>query len=329
MHFAFPLAFLLLPLPILLWWASTRLGAARRAAVGFSDLGLLDVTGAVRPSWETHAPLALSALALVLLVVGLARPQFGMSVQKTTSDGLDIILCLDTSGSMKAEDLQPTRIDAARMVSKAFVRARPDDRIGLVVFAAVAFTQCPLTTDHEALERMLDTVSTKTTHTDGTAIGNALVTCVNRLKDVPGKSKVIILMTDGRNNCGEISPLDAAKLAAQFGIKIYTIGMGSQGDAPITVRDAFGNRETVRIRADLDVKTLQAIANATGGRFFRATDTGALAGVYNSIDHLEKRKAPETVVVGYHDLYPWFVLPALGLLALSAVLERTIWQEVP
>jgi len=230
---------------------------------------------------------------------------------------------------MRAQDLQPTRVDAARLVSEEFVKARPDDRIGLVVFSAVAFTQCPLTTDHQALEHMLDGVKAGMTHTDGTAIGSAIATCINRLKDVPGKSKVIILLTDGSNNAGEIDPQTAAKMAKKYGIKIYTIGMGTDGEAPITIPDRFGQERTYTIRADLDEDCLRQIADTTGGKFYRAQDTQALASVYSEINKLEKREVPKTEVVDYREMYPWFLVPALALLALNAMLERTMLQEVP
>jgi Ca-activated chloride channel family protein len=330
MHFASPYAFLLLPLILGLWWVNVRRGQARHAAVGWSDIALVRIPGAIRPAWEDHLPLALTALGLVCLVIALARPQFGLATQKITSNGIDMMMCLDTSGSMNAQDLQPTRVAAARRVSQQFVSERPDDRIGLVVFSAVAFTQCPLTTDHQALQTLLDGVKIGMTRTDGTAIGSAIATCINRLKDVPGKSKVIILLTDGSNNSGEIDPITAAKMAAKYGIKIYTIGMGTKGLAPISVPDpTFGGERTVMVRGDLDEGTLQKIADLTGGKFFRATDTEALAGVYSEINRLEKREAPKTEIVDYRELYPWFLVPALALLGLNALLERTLLQEVP
>ena len=329
MRFASPEAFLLLPLVAALWWTNLRRGRMRQPAVGYSDIALVRIPGAVRPPWEAHLPLALTALCLGLLVVVLARPQMGLSTQNVTSNGIDMMICLDTSGSMNAQDLVPTRVAAARKVSQEFVRSRPDDRLGLVVFSAVAFTQCPLTTDHNALQTLLDGVKIGMTRTDGTAIGSAIATCINRLKDVPGKSRVIILLTDGSNNSGEIDPITAAKMAAKYGIKIYTIGMGTAGPAPITVNDPLLGERTVMVQGDLDEASLQKIADLTGGRFYRATDTDALASVYGEINRLEKREAPKAQVVDYRELYPWFLMPALALLGLNALLERTAWQEVP
>ncbi|NDD28822.1 MAG: VWA domain-containing protein [Proteobacteria bacterium] len=329
MRFETPLALLLLPIIALLWWASIRRGRPRQAAIGYSDIALVRFPGAIRPAWEDRIPVALTALAMTLLVIALARPQHGLTTQQVSSNGIDMMLCLDTSGSMNAQDLVPTRVAAARKVSQQFVRERTDDRLGLVVFSAVAFTQCPLTTDHGALLTLLDSVKIGMTRTDGTAIGSAIATCINRLKDVPGKSKVIVLLTDGSNNAGEIDPLTAAKMAAKYGIKIYTIGMGTTGLAPMTVNDPVLGERTVMVRGDLDEGTLQKIADLTGGRFFRATDTEALAGVYGEINRLEKREAPKAAVVDYRELYPWFLLPALALLGLNALLERSVLQEVP
>lgn len=329
MRFADPYLFLLLPFIVGLWWMNNHRGRPRQAAVAYSDIALVRVPGAVRPAWEEHIPLALTALSLICLLAALARPQFGLTTQHISSNGIDMVICLDTSGSMQAQDLQPTRVDAARLVSQDFVKGRPDDRIGLVVFSSVAFTQCPLTTDHQALQNMLDNVKAGMTHTDGTAIGSAIATCINRLKDVPGKSKVIILLTDGSNNTGEIDPLTAARMAARYGIKIYTIGMGTDGVAPITVKDQFGMEHTEMIRGDLDEDALMQIADITGGKFYRAADTDKLAEVYAEINKLEKREVPKTEVVDYREIYPWFLVPGLALLALNALLERTRLQEVP
>lgn len=329
MRFADPFAFLLVPLLALLWWAATRPGRARTAAVAYSDVDLVSLPGAVRPAWEQHLPLALTALAMLSLVAALARPQLGMVARQTPSLGIDMMLCLDTSGSMQAQDLRPTRVVAAREVSKEFVRERPDDRIGLVVFSSVAFTQCPVTTDHNALVTMLNGVTVGMTRSDGTAIGSALATCINRLKDLPGRSKVVILLTDGSNNTGEIDPLTAAKLAARHGIKVYTIGVGTNGPAPVTVKDPLFGERTVLMKVDLDEGALQKIADLTGGRYYRATDKDALSGVYAEINRLEKRAVPRSNIVDYQELYPWFLVPGLVLLALNALLERTLWMEVP
>ena len=328
MHFVTPAAFLLLPLLAALWWMSLRHGKSRQAALAFSDLDLVRIPGAIRPAWENHVPLALTALSLACLVVALARPQLGLSKQVVKSNGIDIMLCMDTSGSMQARDLLPNRSAAATAVSQQFVEERPGDRIGLVVFSGQALTQCPLTTDHGSLLTALKGTKVGMTHTDGTAVGSAIATCINRLKDVPGKSKVVILLTDGSNNAGEIDPAAAAAMAAKYGIKIYTIGMGTDGPAPMPVQDALGGERTVMVRGDLDEASLQQIAATTGGTYFRATDIRDLQGVYGEINRLEKRDAPTAQVVHYQELYAWFLWPAVMLLGSSLLLEHSVLKEL-
>lgn len=329
LRLATPWALALLPLVLLLLWDAARRAGRKRASVGYSDLDLLEAAHIARPSWESHLPLGLVSLAVALLTLGLARPQSSLGMKPVTSEGLDIILCLDTSPSMQAPDVAPTRMDAARAVSLAFVQGRPDDRIGVVVFSGISLTQCPLTVDHPVLLQLLEGVRVGMTQTDGTAVGDGLLTSVNRLKDVPGNSKVVILLTDGRSNAGEIDPLTAAKMATRFGIKVYTIGVGTQEGGSFTRTDEFGFPQAVPIEADLDEGTLREIASLTGGKYFRATDAESLASVYAEIDRLEKRVAPRQVVVDYRELYPWFVAPGLLLLALALVLEHTLLMEVP
>jgi Ca-activated chloride channel family protein len=328
-HFAQPLVLLLLPLLFALLYDNVRRGRARKVSVGWSDLGLLRQSAALRPAWEEHLPITLTALSLALLIVALARPQAGLAMHTVTSSGINIMLCVDTSGSMQAEDLQPSRVLAARNVSKDFVSGRPEDRIGLVVFAANPITMCPLTLDHTALHTMLDSVKAGMTKSDGTAIGNALATCVNRLKDVPGKSKAIVLLTDGRNNMGEIDPVTAARLAASFGIKIYTVGLGTHGPAPFPVNDPMFGPRTVMIEEDLDENQLSQIADVSGGKYFRATDTPSLQAIYKEIDRMEKSPVPRTQYLEYRELYGWLVLPALLMALAGGVLERTLLAEVP
>ncbi len=298
----------------------------RQPGVGFSDLSLVEWSSAARPIWEGRIPVALTAVGMTLLVFGLTRPQFGLTGQNISAAGIDIMMCIDTSTSMNARDLVPNRLEAAKEVSKAFVNSRPDDRIGVVVYAAVAFTQCPLTIDHSTVDLLLDNIASGITRTDGTAIGTALATCVNRLKDIPGQSKVVILLTDGRNNAGELDPLAGAELAKEFGIRIYTIGVGTRGQAPAG-RDPFGIAQQLRV--DIDDETLTKIADITGGRYFRATDNQSLAQIYREIDKLEKTEKPKEVVTRYRELYPYVVLPGALLLALSMLLSRTLYREVP
>lgn len=313
---------LLLGLPALLY-AQSRPSNRRLTSVGFSDLRLLSWSKSARPSYQGRLPLALLVLSLILAILAMARPQEGYTKHTITKSGIDIMLCLDTSSSMKAMDLTPNRLAAAIEVSKNFVEGRGDDRIGLVVFAAQAMTSCPLTTDHGAIGLYLDNVQIGITGTDGTAIGNGLATAINRLKKAEGKSKVIILLTDGRNNAGELDPMAAAKLAKTFGIRIYTIGAATRGAAPVPVTDPFGFKRQVNVRVDLDEETLQKIALETGGKYYRATDTQSLQEVYVEIDRLEKVEKPK-VETEYFDLYLYLLIPATVLLALK--LAWNIWE---
>jgi Ca-activated chloride channel family protein len=223
--------------------------------------------------------------------------------------GIDILLCLDTSTSMEATDLRPNRLEAAKAVSEAFVKSRPDDRMGLVVYAGIALTQCPLTSDHATLEALLQRIFPGITQRDGTAIGNCIATCVNRLKDIPGESKVVILLTDGRSNAGEITPEKAAELAAEYGIRIYAIGVGTESE-----------RGFLR-GAGIDMETLNTVARITGGKAFRATDNQGLQEIYEEIDRLEKVERDEKPEILYRELmiYP-------GLLAL-ALMITLLWRR--
>lgn len=337
LRFVDPMAFLLLPVLALLWWSSRR-GQVRRSTLGFSDLALLRWARGARPAWEDRVPVALRALALALLVAALARPQAGFAVQEITSRGIDIVIALDTSPSMAAEDLRPNRLEAARDVTARFVRERPADRIGLVAFGGVAVTSCPLTSDHEALLQLIQASQIDMTRVGGTAIGTAIATAVNRLKDLPAAtgerrtpstgSRIILLVTDGRSNTGEIDPLTAARLASSFGIRIYAVGVGMQGPAPITRQTVFGP-QVQTIDDDLDEEGLTRIAGATGGRFYRATDNASLAAVIAEINRLEKTERPRQAFVDARELFPWLLAPALALLVLGAVLEETVLREVP
>jgi len=244
-----------------------------------------------------------------MLLLGLARPQQSLGEKPQQKEGIDILLCLDTSSSMEAQDLRPNRLEAAKTVSKAFVKSRPDDRLGLVLYAGIALTQCPLTTDHGTLGLLLDGIFPGITQRDGTAIGNAIATCVNRLKDIPGKSKVVILLTDGRSNAGEIDPIKAAELAAEYGIKIYAIGVGTE------------SRQGMLMGASIDMETLDNVARTTGGKAFRATNNEGLEEIYSEIDRLEKVKRDEKPEILYREL---MAIPCSAALALFIVL---LWKR--
>lgn len=309
MRFVHPEAFFCLPLILLFLWWSRAGRTARRKSLGFSSLNLLEWSKSVTPLRLSRRTDLLYLLFWALLLLTLARPQQNLGEKPQPKQGIDILLCLDTSSSMEARDLKPNRLEAAKAVSEAFVKSRPDDRLGLVVYAGIALTQCPLTTDHATLELLLNRIFPGLTQRDGTAIGNAIVTCVNRLKDIPGDSKVVILLTDGRSNAGEIEPVKAAEIAAKYNIRIYAIGVGTE----VTRGFLRG--------AGIDMDTLNKVANATGGKAFRATNNDGLREIYAEIDRLEKVERDEKPEILYRELmiYP-------GLLALL-LLFPILWKR--
>ncbi len=274
-----------------------------------------------------HAPAVLRLAGLGLLVVALARPQSISSRQNISTEGIDIVLVLDISGSMLAQDFSPNRLDAAKQVAEEFINGRENDRIGLVVFSAESFTQCPLTTDYPVLKNLLREIRNGMI-TDGTAIGLAIANGVNRLKDSPAKSKVMIVLTDGVNNRGEIDPITAAKIAASYGIRVYTIGVGAQGMAPYPVQTPWGVR-TQLIPVELDEKSLQQVADLTGGRYFRATDNRKLQAIYREIDALERTKIEVTAYKRYTDLFPFWLLGGLLALAVELTLSSVVFWKIP
>ena len=259
---------------------------------------------------------------LTLLILGLARPQSGTRQQEITTEGIDIMLILDVSSSMKAEDFKPkNRIEAAKQVAKEFIAGRNNDRIGLVIFAGEAFTQCPLTLDYGVLVDLLDKIQVAPESWDGTAIGNGVATAVMRLKDSKAKSKVVILLTDGRNNAGEINPLTAAQVAQTFDIRIYTIGAGTKGSAMFPIEDPIFGKRYVSMPVEIDEGLLQNIANQTDGRYFRATDTEKLRDIYQEINEMEKTKIEVKEFTKYRELYINYAGAGLFLLLFELVLD--------
>ena len=274
-----------------------------------------------------HLPFALRMLGIALLIVALARPQTAASGQNIYAEGIDIAMLLDISTSMLAEDFQPNRVEAAKEVAQHFIDGRQNDRIGLVIFAAQSFTQCPMTLDYRVLKNLLRQVKPGMVE-DGTAIGMAIAQGVNRLKDSKAKSKVMILLTDGMNNRGEIDPLTAAQIAKTFTIRIYTIGVGTVGEAPYPVQTPFGIRYQ-NIPVDVDEKTLSQIADMTDGRYFRATNNKALKEIYDEIDKLEKTRVEVKAYRSYTELfYPWAALGLLSVLA-EFLLAGTVLRKLP
>ncbi len=267
-----------------------------------------------------HAGIVLRSLALIALIVALARPQSSLSWRNTTTEGIDIVIASDISGSMLAADFQPNRLEAGKNIAIDFIKNRPDDRIGLVVFSGESFTQCPLTIDHYVLINLFADVKNGMIE-DGTAIGMGLATAVNRLKDSEAKSKVIILLTDGSNNAGSIPPVTAAEIAKQFNIRVYTVGVGTRGYAPYPVQTPYGDIQYQRTKVDIDENTLTKIAATTGGRYFRATNNEALKNIYEQIDRLEKAKIDVTQYRKKTEMFLPFALLA-GILLLGEFLLR-------
>lgn len=274
-----------------------------------------------------HSPVGLRLMGLACLIIALARPQSISSRQNISTEGIDIVLLLDVSGSMLAEDFTPNRISAAKQVASDFIDGRQNDRIGLVIFSGESFTQCPLTTDYTVLKNLLQQVKNGMI-VDGTAIGMAIANGVNRLKDSQAKSKVMILLTDGVNNRGEVDPITAAKIAATYGVRIYTVGVGAEGEAPYPVQTPFGIRRQL-IPVDLDEKALSAIADMTGGKYFRATDNSKLMAIYKEIDKLERTKIEVTAYKRYTELFDTWLFLGLAFVVLEVGLSSTVLRKVP
>lgn len=270
----------------------------------------------------------LRALAVAFLVVALARPQTSFNEENVNTEGIDIVLSLDISGSMKALDFRPDRLGAAKLTASNFIQNRNNDRIGLVVFASESFTQCPLTTDHQMLQNLLKDVDEGLLES-GTAIGMGLSTAVIRLKDSDAKSRVVILLTDGDNNSGFIDPMTATEAAKQFGIRVYTIGVGKNGMAPYRVKGPFGNYQIVQQEVKLDEELLKQIANSTGGKYYNVKNTGALEQVYEEIDQLEKTRIQVTRITRKTEQFYWFLIIGGILLLVEWLLRYAIVRSIP
>ncbi len=290
----------------------------------------LEVFGEAKPTIKEklkHLPAVLRSLTFAVLIVALARPQTYSSGQNIYTEGIDIAILLDISGSMLAEDFKPNRVEAAKNVIDDFIKGRVSDKIGLVVFAKESFTQCPLTIDYSVLRNLLKQIHVGMIE-DGTAIGNAIANGVNRLKDSKAKSKVMILLTDGVNNSGEVDPITAAQIAAKFGIRIYAIGVGTIGQAPYPFQTPFGTRYQM-IPVEIDEHLLQQIASITGGRYFRATNNQKLRDIYKEIDRLEKTKVEVTSYRHATELFYGWAGAGLILLFLELTLSRTYLRKLP
>jgi Ca-activated chloride channel family protein len=322
------LLLLLIPLVALL-----QGGKGAAPAVVFSSLRPLLALGKARRSriggWLT----SLLLLALALLIVALARPRQGKTISQVQASGIDIMLAIDVSGSMQAEDFtiggeRANRLEVVKQVTQKFIEGRPNDRIGIVCFAGRPYLVSPLTLDHGWLLQNLERVRIGLVE-DGTAIGSAVASSANRLKDKESKSRIVVLLTDGDNNAGKVPPLTAAEAAKALGIKVYTIGAGTRGFAPMPVQDMFGRKVYRNVKVDVDEDTLKKIADLTGARFYRATDTKTLNQIFEQIDTLEKSTVELSQYTQYRDLFPWLLGAGFGVLALQVVLAQTVGRKLP
>lgn len=327
LSFAHPWYFgLLLLIPLLLWWLN------RNKVKRNPSLRLTTIAGVkgVKPTWRVQfrpALMVLRVIALVALSIALARPQTSNTMENFETEGIDIVLSMDISGSMRAQDFKPNRIEAAKAVALDFVKQRPTDRIGFVIFSGESFTQCPITIDHHVLQEQIS-AATSGMLQDGTSIGMGLATAVQSLRNVKGKSKVIILMTDGVNNTGLIDPATALEIAKAYKIRVYTIGVGSMGQALSPVQLPGGGEQLQLVPVQIDEPLMKKIAGETGGKYFRATDNKSLSQVYNEIDKLEKTKVEVTSYKNYAELFFPFAALALICLALEMILRYTVFRSI-
>lgn len=323
MFFEYPKLLWLLALPVLLiahyLWQELS-GRRPHLRVSVSSPWTREGTSVL--AWLRHAPFVLRILALSAIIIAIARPRSSSEVEKIDTEGIDIMLAMDVSTSMLARDLTPDRISAAKDIAIEFISQRPSDRIGIVVFAGESYTQCPLTTDRATLINLMKEVQTDLIE-DGTAIGNGLATAVARMADSDARSRVVILLTDGVNNCGSVSPQTAAEIAVTYGIRVYTIGVGANGMAPYPVMTPWGV-EMQQVKVEIDEDLLKGISNATGGRYFRATDNTKLSEIYSEINKMETARTTVDSFAVYKELFGRFALAALVCLLLEFLLRMLI-----
>jgi Ca-activated chloride channel family protein len=329
MRFADPF-WLLLALPVLAAWLPRFFRREQGDGLQYTSLRILERVLPSRPVRPEEILNALFYAGLLLAIIALARPQWGTTSEEVSGRGVDLVLCLDTSGSMASVDFKPqNRLGAALDVAKVFVNERKRDRIGLVAFGGIALTLSPLTSDKRALQELLGRIQINMTEVDGTAIGMALATSVDRLRASRAASRVIVLLTDGRSNQGAIDPLTAAKTAAAFGIKVYTVGAGSPEGGLMPIQDPLFGTRFVRMENDLDEGVLREIAAITRGLYFRAKDTQGLASIFSKINQMEKSEYKISTFTHFKDLYfPWLVVGSL-LVAAALILRQTALRRVP
>jgi Ca-activated chloride channel homolog len=317
---------LLLVLPLLALVAVRR--SRRSASIRYSAVGDVVAAGGARSGWVRHVPWMLRGLALTAFVVALARPQTGITTENVLTEGIDIVLVLDISSSMLAEDLEPNRLEAVKAVAADFVAGRRNDRLALVAFAGQAFTQAPLTFDYGVVQSLVAELDVGMIE-DGTAVGMGLATAIKRLQASDAESKVVVLLTDGSSNRGEIGPVTAAQMAQALGVRVYTIGAGSRGTTRVPVTDPLGGTRYVQMRVDIDEATLQQMAELTGGRFFRATDAESLAAIYAEIDELERTEIEVENFTQYGEEFPIPLAAGFLFLLVELGLGQTVLRRLP
>ena len=328
MFFEYPkllfLEFLLLPLIALYIWREIK---GKTPALTVPSIGQWKSGGSHIKRWMRHIPFIFRMVAVAAIILAIARPRSSQNFDKVDTEGIDIVLDMDVSTSMLARDFKPDRIGAAKDIAIEFIASRPTDRIGIVVFAGESYTQCPVTTDRVTLINMMKEVQTGLID-DGTAIGNGLATAVARLKDSDAKSKVVILLTDGVNNCGEIAPPMAAEIAKTYGIRVYCIRLVAMGEAPYPVMTPWGV-ELQNVKVEIDEELLKDIADQTGGKYFRATDNTKLMEIYNEINQMEKNRTTVDSFPIYSEMFMRFALIALAALLLELLFKFVILRRIP
>jgi Ca-activated chloride channel homolog len=330
-HFQHPWFLLGLAILPLLAWDYFRKNQRRKASIRFPTLSIVKRVPVSMAYRARHLLVVLRLVAIALMCVALARPQYGEAIDEVTTHGVDIVLALDISASMRTMDFRPNnRLHVAKQVIEKFVLGRKHDRIGigLVVFSGKSFTQCPLTLDYGILVQLLRRTNFGMVE-DGTAIGTALINASNRLRGSNAKSKVVVILTDGENNAGEVDPITAAKAAKALGIKIYAIGVGKEGDQPMEIDDPLFGRRIVSVPTRIDEPMMRSISSLTGGRYFRAQNPKSLQEIYSSIDKLEKSELKTTSYYRYHELFLNLLLAALAVLLLEVILANTRFMKIP
>jgi len=320
--------YLLILIPLLVYWYWTRKGRGN-SKIRFSDVGIVKKVGKTTKQHLRHSVFFFRLLFLSFIILALARPQSGSKMKETSTEGVDIVLAIDVSSSMLAEDFKPNRLEAAKNVASEFIEGRQNDRLGMIIFAGESFTQCPLTLDYGVLLNLLESTEVADQEWDGTAIGMGIVNAVNRLRDSKAKSKVVILLTDGENNKGQVDPITAARIAQSFEVKIYTIGAGTKGTALYPVTDPLMGKRYVPMPVNIDEDVLKEIAKITEAKYFRATNSKKLAEIYQEIGEMEKTKIEVQEFTRYDEFFIYFLGLGLLFFAIEIIFSNTVFRKIP